>query len=137
MLHFAQAGGAEPIAARDTDAGCLAANVGRVGAHKLPARTAAFDGHCASTRAARQRRAQVCGEVTVGSDGQGKKKSGAWVGTSSTANAVPLPLIGEGLMPFRVGSESFHNAASEALPRGRRGEAHRRREGEGFTPPHQ
>ena len=32
------------------------------------ARTTAFDGRNASTRAARQRRAQVCGEVTVGSD---------------------------------------------------------------------
>ena len=30
-------------------------------------------------------------------------KSGAWVGTSSTANAVPLPLIGEGLTPGKVG----------------------------------
>ena len=43
----------------------------------LTARTQAFDGHTASTRAARQRRAQVCGEVTVRGDGQGNQQSPA------------------------------------------------------------
>ena len=72
MLPFAQAGGAKPIAARDTNAGHL---VGWVGggcpSAPLPARTVASDGHTASTRAARQRIDQVCGEVMVQSDEQG------------------------------------------------------------------
>ena len=54
MLPFAQAGGAKPIAARDTSAGHLVGWVG--GVHPsapLKARTAASDGHCAFTRAAR------------------------------------------------------------------------------------
>ena len=38
---------------------------------QFPARTAASDGQTAITRACAKRRAQVCGEVTVGDDGQG------------------------------------------------------------------
>ena len=57
MLPFASAGGAKPIAATETDAGCLAAAWGGLEGftppHRFKARTAASDGHTASTRAAR------------------------------------------------------------------------------------
>ena len=73
---------------------------------QLPARTAASDGHTANTRACAKRRAQVCGDSTVRSDGQWETtKSGARVGTSSTADAVPLPLIGEGLSAVESGRD--------------------------------
>ena len=56
----------------------------------------------------------------------------------------PFPYEGKALTPLKLGrgfpyrARHFHLAASEALPRSRRGEAHRRRGGglEGFTPPH-
>ena len=50
-----------------------------------------------------QRKVQVCGEITVQSDGQGETKYGARVGTSSTAVAVPLLLVGEGLSAVESG----------------------------------
>ena len=54
MLPFAQAGGAKPIAARDTNADHLVGWVGGVyPSALLPARTAASDGQRAFTRAAR------------------------------------------------------------------------------------
>ena len=57
MIPFAQAGGAKPNAVREMDADCLAAAWGWVGgvypSAQFPARTAASDGHCTSTRAAR------------------------------------------------------------------------------------
>ena len=45
-----------------------------------------------------KRKDQVCGEITVGSDGQGNHASRRGAGlqvTSSTAAAVPLPLEGK------------------------------------------
>ena len=58
---------------------------------------------------------QVCGEVTVRSIGQGKQpNSGACVGTSSTAAAVPLPLIGEGLSAVEI--EARLTMSGAALP---------------------
>ena len=77
MLPVAQAGGAKPNAATETGADRLAAAWGGLEGftppHRFKARTAASDGHNAFTRAARKRKAQVCGEVTVRSDGQGKQ----------------------------------------------------------------
>ena len=58
VLPFTSAGGAKPIAGR----GGLE---GFAPPHRFKARTAASDGHTASTRAARQRRAQVCGEIIL------------------------------------------------------------------------
>ena len=90
VLAFTSAGGAKPIAGR----GGLE---GFTPPHRFKARTAASDGHTAFTRARAKRRGQVCGEVTVRSDGQGKHAPRRGAGlqfTSSTAIAVPLPLIG-------------------------------------------
>ena len=57
MFPFAQSGGAKPIAAMGTDAGRLASAWGGLEGgtppHRFKARTAAFDGHNAFTRAAR------------------------------------------------------------------------------------
>ena len=57
MLPFASAGGAKPIAATETDAGCRAAAWGGLEGvpppHRFKARTAASDGQRAFTRAAR------------------------------------------------------------------------------------
>ena len=68
VLVFTSAG-ERSVAARERYAGCLAAAWGGLEGftppHRFKARTAAFDGHCAFTRAARQRKAQVCGEITV------------------------------------------------------------------------
>ena len=73
-----QAGGAKPIAATEMGADRLAAAWGGLEGftppHRFKARTAASDGQTAFTRAARQRIDQVCGEVTVQSDGQGNNK---------------------------------------------------------------
>ena len=75
------------------------------------------------------------------SDSEFIAKSGACIGTSSTANAVPLPLIGEGLSALESGRDLQMSIAtlpnsgerSVAGPRvgasgheRRRGEAHRR-----------
>ena len=62
VLVFTSAGGAKPIAGR----GGLE---GFTPPHRFKARTAASDGQRAFTRAARKRRAQVCGEVIVRGDG--------------------------------------------------------------------
>ena len=64
--------------------------------HRFKARTAASDGQRAFTRAARKRRAQVCGDSTVKSDGR-------WAGSPHPPQAVPLPLRGEGLNAAQVG----------------------------------
>ena len=56
VLFFPSAGGEKPIAGRGGLEGFTTP-------HRFKARTAASDGHTASTRAARQRRAQVCGEL--------------------------------------------------------------------------
>ena len=90
VLAFTSAGGAKPIAGR----GGLE---GFTPPHRFKARTAASDGQHAFTRAARSaglRFAVI--PLSKGTD-RGRTKAGARVGTSSTANAVPLPLIGEGL----------------------------------------
>ena len=71
----ADAGGAKPIAGR----GGLE---GFTPPHRFKARTQASDGHCASTRAARQRRAQICGEITVQSDGR-------WAGSPRLIMSAP------------------------------------------------
>ena len=69
----------------------------------LKARTAASDGQRAFTRAARS--AGLRFAVRPLSEAMDRKttKSGAWVGTSSTADAVPLPLVGEGLSAVESG----------------------------------
>ena len=80
-------GGAKPFAGR----GGLE---GLAPPHRFKARTQASDGHMASTRAARKRRAQVCGEITVQSDGQGKhtpRRGAGLMFTSSTAERSPFP----------------------------------------------
>ena len=64
---------------------------------QLKARTAAFDGRNASTRAARSAGLRFAVRLLSEAIGREDSKSGACVGTSSTAAAVPLPLIGEGL----------------------------------------
>ena len=64
--------------------------------HRFKARAQASDGHMASTRAARKRRAQVCGEITVGGVGQGKHAPRRGVGLIFIhRGAVPLPLEGK------------------------------------------
>ena len=102
VLLFAQAGGAKPIAATGMDDGCLASACGWVGgvypSAPLKARTMASDGHCAYTRAARQRRAQVCGDSTVKSDGR-------WAGSPHPPQAVPLPRKKSGEWSWRPTGE--------------------------------
>ena len=56
-------GGAKPIAGRGGVGGVYPSA-------PLKARTLASDGHSAFTRAARQRRAQVCGEIILKGAGQ-------------------------------------------------------------------
>ena len=65
--------------------------------HRFKARTAASDGQRASTRAARSARLNFAVILLSKAMDRETTKSGAWVGTSSTANAVPLPLVGEGI----------------------------------------
>ena len=62
------------------------------------ARTAASDGQPAYPRAARSAGLRFAVRPLSKASDRETTKSGAWVGTSSTANAVPLPLIGEGLI---------------------------------------
>ena len=78
VLTFTSAGGAKPIAGR----GGLE---GFTPPHRFKARTAASDGHCAFTRAARSaglRFAVIPLSETIDRE---TTKSGAYVGTSSTA----------------------------------------------------
>ena len=63
----------------------------------ITARTAASDGHAASTRAARSAGLRFAVRPLAEAMDREKSKAGARVGTSSTADAVPLPLVGEGL----------------------------------------
>ena len=94
-------GGAKPIAAIDTDAGCLAAAWGGLEGlappHRFKARTAASDGQHTSTRAARSAGLRFAVRSLSEASDRETTMSGACVGTSSTATAVPLPLVGEGL----------------------------------------
>ena len=102
MLSNAQTGGAKPNAARRYAA------VGWVGgvypSAPFKARTAASDGHCAFTRAARSAGLRFAVRSLSEVTDRETTKSGACVGTSSTANAVPLPLVGEGLKAVQVGA---------------------------------
>ena len=109
LLPFAQAGGAKPIA--------VSAAMRRGGGlegftppHRFKARTAASDGHKASTRAARQRRAQVCGDSTVQSGGR-------WAGSPHPPQAVPLPLRGEGLNARESGLACEYRAIRQRFAR--------------------
>ena len=91
--------------------------------HRFKARTAAFDGHCASTRAARSAGLIFAVRSLSKAIDRETTSSGACVGTSSTADAVPLPLRGEGLNARKSGRDfpcrvrHFACPASEALPR--------------------
>ena len=130
MLSFTSAGGAKPIAGR----GGLE---GFTPPHRFKARTAAFDGHTASTRAARSAGLNfavivLSKTVDVGRDHLIHRKRS------------PFPYEGKALtrrkvgITYPVGRDTFQSAASEALlhlarPRAgallherRRGEAHRR-----------
>ena len=145
---FPIAGGAKPIAAMQTDAGCLAAAWGGLEGftppHEFKARTATSDGQRTFTRAARQRRAQVCGEVTVQRLGQGKDKVRRPGWHLIHRKRSPFPSIGEGLNAREAGRvfecrvRYYHARRAKRCREIRRGEAHRRRGGglEGFTPPH-
>ena len=68
-----------------------------------------------------KRRAQVCGEVTVKGEGQGKQQIRRPGWHLIHRGAVPLPLVGEGLRAVKVGRDCecrarhFHIAASIAL----------------------
>ena len=139
VLPFASAGGAKPIAATQTDAGYLAAAWGGVSGFR---RTASIYPRRA------KRRAQVCGDSTVKSDGR-------WAGSPHPPlTRSPFPYEGKALtQPKRsisllVGRGISQLAASEALPLPDRGRVlaftsaggskpNAGRGGlEGFTPPH-
>ena len=64
---------------------------------ELQARTQAFDGQRIFTRAARKRKAQVCGEVTVGGEGQGNNKVRRPGWHLIHRKRSPLPSLGEGI----------------------------------------
>ena len=68
----------------------------------IQARTAASDGQRASTRAARSAGLRFAVILLSKAMDRETTRSGACVGTSSTANAVPLPLVGEGLSALEV-----------------------------------
>ena len=69
------------------------------------ARTAASDGHTAYTRAARSAGLRFAVRSLAEAMDRERSKSGARVGTSSTADAVPLPLVGEGLIARKSGRD--------------------------------
>ena len=78
------------------------------------ARTAAFDGHTAFTRAARSAGLRFAVRSLSKAMDRGTTKSGACVGTSSTADAVPLPLRGEGLIALEIGARLAMSTAAIA-----------------------
>ena len=90
-------GGAKPFA-------------GRVGWRGLPLRTDSRRGHRLPTDsgyspAPRAAPGLILRRAEIKKRRTGKAtKSGACIGTSSTANAVPLPLIGEGLSAVDIGA---------------------------------
>ena len=88
VLLFTSAGGAKPIAGRGGLKGLVPS------AHFM-ARTAAFDGQRIFTRAARSAPIRFAVRSLSQVMDRGRTKAGARVGTSSTANAVPLPLEGK------------------------------------------
>ena len=127
VLLFAQAGGAKPIAATETDAGCLAAAWGGLEGsrphqadgsppQRLPARTAASDGQRIFTRAARRRRAQVCGEVTVRKQWTGKRQSPAPVLAPHPPRSGPPSPQGEGHKRGRIGARLSLSGAAVHCP---------------------
>ena len=59
---------------------------------RFPARTRVYDGQRIYTRAARSARLRFAVRSLSEALDRENTKSDAWVGTSSTANAVPLPL---------------------------------------------
>ena len=111
VLPFTSAGGAKPIAGR----GGLE---GFTPPHRFKARTAAFDGQQSFTRAARSAGLRfavilLSKAMDIGRDHLIHRCRGPpsprgatadAVLTSSTANAVPLPLIGEGLNALEIGA---------------------------------
>ena len=72
--------------------------------HRFKARTAAFDGHCAFTRAARSAGLRFAVRSLSKTIDRERIKSGARVGTSSTAERSPFPSIGEGLNTVEIGA---------------------------------
>ena len=103
VLLFTSAGGAKPIAATEMDAGCLAAAWGWVGGVYPSAQIQGADSGFRRTanlhpRRAK-RRAQVCGDSTVKSDGR-------WAGSPHPPQAVPLPLKGKDKKALGKGSVS-------------------------------
>ena len=117
MFPFAQSGGAKPIAAMGTDAGRLASARGGLEGgtppHRFKARTAAFDGHNAFTRAARSAGLNfavilLSKAMDVGRDHLIHRKRS------------PFPYEGKALTPRKVSDTALANATLLKLRRAER-----------------